>query len=787
MTHEFLYRGYALPLVTPTIGARQTTAALVGTAVGYASEGGVGWACAPHLVGWPGWQATITEFARDLAKLAWIAQRQGRGLPHLLAEMANTTLLPEVPLAITCDEFSAQSGDLAAKLQSTGIRTVKVKVGSHCTPRQVEVWAGELRQQFTNLSIRLDANNAFANLSVGELQNLLTGFADAGVDCIEDPAPWQQWPDRPALPLALDLLDCNIAELLKLAGKGRLGLAVIKPALCGPVSAFFKLMRRLAEFGTPVAVSSCFDPPLGLAQLVALAAAAPGRLQPCGLATHLDLAPAFIDDGLSVRFGNARPLEYGRVGALAWTAPPWRNGLQQTVVQFPDGIATTWRHGESWLSTTWQQLDDLAQRCADRLWTLGCRPECNVAVWADNDPQVIATLWGIWRIGAIAALGHPKWTSIEFNDFIGQCQPTVIVSDIGHPAPGAVAIRALTAGVGGLHAPCVPHAPHAVAAIVATSGTSGQPKLVRITYDNLATAAYGHWQRFGHQTEDCWLCPLPLCHVSGLVAVWRCTVAGVRLVLVHGADVPLMALAVAELGCTLASLVPTQLRRLLDAGVAPVQLRLVLVGGSSVPIRLLQHGRLAGWPVIPSYGMTETTAQVASGALSDEPAEADGYRLVGLPMPGAEVRIAADDEIWLRGPQVAGQIGPQWLATGDCGRVDSAGRLWVASRRADRVIRGGESIDPLQVEAALLGANGVVEAAVVGIADDLWGEQLAAWVVFAPGQTPPQAELEAQLGALAPFKRPTRWHLTDQPVPRNSLGKIDSKRLVGTWLGSVRR
>jgi O-succinylbenzoic acid--CoA ligase len=207
------------------------------------------------------------------------------------------------------------------------------------------------------------------------------------------------------------------------------------------------------------------------------------------------------------------------------------------------------------------------------------------------------------------------------------------------------------------------------------------------------------------------------------------------------------------------SLVATQLRRLLDAGLdhAP-NLRWALVGGGPVPAELVQRARDLGLNVVATYGMTETASQVWT----------DG------PLPGAELEVAPDGEILVRGPMVsAGALSADgWLHTGDRGSL-AGGRLEVEGRIADTIVSGGENVSTAEVEQALLAHPGVSDAAVVGRDDPEWGQAVTAFVV-AP-EVP--ADLDAHLRErLAGYKVPKRIERIDQ-IPRNAAGKILRGRL----------
>jgi O-succinylbenzoic acid--CoA ligase len=289
------------------------------------------------------------------------------------------------------------------------------------------------------------------------------------------------------------------------------------------------------------------------------------------------------------------------------------------------------------------------------------------------------------------------------------------------------------------------------ALVVHTSGTTGAPRPVALTHANILANAHGCALALRQAPDERWLCPLPLSHVGGLMVLLRSAIAGTTAVL----DAP------AREDVTVASLVPTQLGRLLEAGTPPPpRLRVVLLGGAPADPTLLARARDAGWPVAPSYGLTQT----CSAAAVADPGDTETS---GRALPGLRISIAPDDEILVEGPTVAGG---GVLRTGDLGRLDARGRLIVSGRKVDTIVSGGENVMPAEVEAALLEHPAVAEAGVFGRPDPEWGEAVTAAVVLRAPAEP--SELRAHCSTrLAGFKVPKRIEVRDA-LPRNASGKL---------------
>lgn len=797
-------RRYALPLSRTVQGARDHHQLITGVLIGYRLGPHQGWMTAADLPGRPQWREAILRFAHAAARQSAEAAAARLSWPESLALRWGTPLRLQVPLQLTADFADLSAGRAAQWLRETGCQALKLKVMAAHDERALEGQIPRLLMEFPTLELRLDANQSWGSLGPAALRQRLQLCADLGVTLCEDPATPEDWPHDSPLPLAADLIDSDAAALIRLARAGALKLAVIKPSLCGDPDQFRDLAEELASLQVAVSVSSLFDAPVGLAMLAGLAAAMPGTLAQSGLATHLGLDEPWSLKELRPDRGswplhklwgtpNPRPSAQPESPAPQPESPaplmadveralpgdPWAQAAAET----PHLPALTWTQtGESW---SFAEFDHQVTCAGAWLHALGVNANTSVLLWADNSPALAVVLVACARIGAVAAPLHPRLQPQEVELLQYRISPGLCLHDSAHspPTPGWQRL-------GGWPLESSAHCPRQcgeLAALVATSGTSGQPKIARIGQTALFAAAHGHWASAPPVGPQRWLACLPLCHVSGLLVLWRCAVARAHVLLTADARAESLAAAVDRHQPTIVSLVPTLLARLLDLGAHPGALQTVLVGGASCDPQLLIRARQAGWPVRATYGMTETCAQLATATAAEPLQEQHGLRRVGPLLPGMAARVIGDGpegEIAVSGPQLfSGYLGLAdaglelvngeiWFRTGDHGQLDGDGALWVASRRLDRLMRGGENIDPIEVESALLQVPGVVEAAVAGVADALWGEQVGAWLVVRDADSFAIESCSAAMARLAPFKRPTRWRISTAPLPRNSLGKL---------------
>jgi o-succinylbenzoate---CoA ligase len=305
-----------------------------------------------------------------------------------------------------------------------------------------------------------------------------------------------------------------------------------------------------------------------------------------------------------------------------------------------------------------------------------------------------------------------------------------------------------------------------VALVIATSGSTGEAKGAQLTHAALAASARATHARIGREPDDRWLSCLPWQHIGGLQVMLRARLLDIPLLIHERFEVD----AVASAAATLVSLVPTQLIRLLDAGVDLRRFRVILLGGAAAPPGLLERAHDHGAAVVTTYGMSETSG----GCVYD-----------GRPLDGVEV--AADDagRIRVRGPVVmAGyRLRPDltaevlsddgWLTTGDLGEISGTGLLRVRGRVDDVIVTGGENVVADAVAGVLAGHPDVVEAAVTGVPDPEWGQRVVAVVVARAGQPPSLAQLREFCSArLAPSAAPRALVLVDE-LPRLASGKPD--------------
>ena len=437
---------------------------------------------------------------------------------------------------------------------------------------------------------------------------------------------------------------------------------------------------------------------------------------------------------------------------------------------------------EAW---TWRDLDARVGALAARLGRLA---PGRLGVVARHQPDLVVLILAALRARRTLALISTRWPAPMRAEAAGRLGLAALITDGTNE--GETSLRDLAAPGRQPDATPEPIGLDHPFTILHTSGSTGVPKAVLHTWGQHVASARGLAERFPLGPGDRWMLDLPLYHVGGLAIVVRCALAGAALAL---PDAGSLADAVRQLAPTHASLVSTQLVRLLREDADLSSLRLVLLGGSAFPPALLDAAVARGVPVVVGYGMTETTSTVTSSSL---PVERGELATSGTVLPEREVRVV-EGEIWVRGATlfegyVAPPTGPEgdalrrpltpdgWFATGDRGEIDARGRVVVWGRIGNGFVSGGENVQPEAIEAALAALPSVAEAVVVPVASPEYGARPVAFVRQPDGALTPDELATALRGTLPGFMVPDAFYAWDGPAglkpDRAELAKTAERR-----------
>jgi O-succinylbenzoic acid--CoA ligase len=408
----------------------------------------------------------------------------------------------------------------------------------------------------------------------------------------------------------------------------------------------------------------------------------------------------------------------------------------------------------------------------------------------EQTPLLALLSLAVPRAGAAFLPLNPKLPAAQISGLLAKAGAAAVISDRPDQT-GPVLLRLDAALLSGAALTAVPSFPSplfpravesSIHLIVATSGSTGEPKGTMLTGANLAAAVTASRQRLPIDPGDVWLGCLPLFHIGGLSVLFRCLEAGATMLLHSRFEAAAVTGDLAEGRASHISVVPAMLAQLMDQEYKPHgRLRHVLVGGAGLPAALADRALRAGWPIRPSYGMSEAGSQVATCA------DATSWRpgLAGRPLPGLVVGTAADGRIRIRGRQVmAGYLNPDlrpgegidadgWFTSNDIGGLLDDGCLRVLGRADDMLISGGENIPPAIVEDLASHCPGVEAIGVTGRTDPVWGDLIVAVVA---GSISEQDFLAWCHQRLPSHQRPRRMIRVDA-LPLTVGGKLDRTAL----------
>lgn len=461
------------------------------------------------------------------------------------------------------------------------------------------------------------------------------------------------------------------------------------------------------------------------------------------------------------------------------------------------------------------ELLPAARSVARRLLADGLEPGDLVLLLLRNSAEYLAAALGVMLAGGTVVPVNARFTSAEIEFFFEHGRPRATIaeprfSQVLREAEGAhppelryeidldviVPLQQLREweSPGELSVPLTPIDASQTAAIFFTAGTTGPPKGALTSHH--AVDAFNNVVRrsMGVDDRDCVVLPMPMFYTGGLKAPLAVLAAGADLVVFREWRAANLVDAIHSQSGTLLWAVPSVwglMMRGTDFDPSRVQsVRILWRGGSLTPKRIVED-LLEVFPSLPhfqSYGLTECNMSTM---------EKDSVRhdeSCGFPTQGTEVTIEGREvseepgEIWVRGAQqFSGYFGDPsrtgatlvdgWVRTGDQGWIAEDGRLRVLGRGSDIVIRGGENISTSEVERVLVNVDGVDEAAVVGVPDDIFGHELRAVVVSSSPTLTEDVLRQVCAAALAEFKVPRYIDIRQEPLPKSAVGKVQ-KRLL---------
>ena len=460
-------------------------------------------------------------------------------------------------------------------------------------------------------------------------------------------------------------------------------------------------------------------------------------------------------------------------------------------------------------TVTFKELYEQSYRTAGKLQGIGINKNQYVGVLLKSHLDTVFHLFALQLLGVKAVILNNRLTPTELAWQINDSKAPFLIlestfSDVAQVIKGEIPTLRTITKEQLLEAPYVlPDIQEElslgdVCTVMYTSGTTGNPKGVMQTYGNHWWSAVGSALNLGFIDRDCWLCSVPLFHISGFSILMRGVIYGMSIVLHESFNVEKTLEDIKQKQVTIMSIVGTTLTRMvegLNGTRLPNHFRCMLLGGGPAPLPLLQACIDKEIPVFQTYGMTETASQIVTLAPEYSLSKIGS---AGKPLFPAQIKIVTEDgqvakpgdggEIVVKGPNVTTgylyrpdatneKLREGWLFTGDIGYLDGDGFLFVLDRRSDLIISGGENVYPAEIEAALLAHPEVGDAGVIGTEDANWGQVPIAFIVKIDGSTLSEEELfQFCTERLAKYKVPKGFRFTAE-LPRNASKKLLRRRL----------
>ncbi len=488
------------------------------------------------------------------------------------------------------------------------------------------------------------------------------------------------------------------------------------------------------------------------------------------------------------------------------------------------GEYESWHFQGKWYTN--REIMDSGCRLATVLRERGIRPGDRVVMMMPSCMEVPEAFHAIARLGAIAIPIMPQLIAREVNYIVENSGAETVLTVPELAATVAEAVRdiegfrqILTFGDSEIPGtenivPAVRQAQPSTemydadeedtVVIIYTSGTTGNPKGVMLTHGNLISNIRATASVFEAPPRERSLMVLPMSHVYGLMLMNISVILGGQTVLLPVFDPEKVLQAIEEFRIERCSLVPAMQVALIHHPAREKydvsSLKYVTAGSAPLTEQVRStFSRLFDCRVTDGYGQSEATCVVSGYPLDVDPVPGSA----GPPIPGVEIRVVDNDnnpvpvgttgEICVRGPNVmkgywnneeatAATIIDGWLHSGDIGHVDENGFVYITDRKKDMIIKGGENISPREIEEAIVRLPGVAEAAVYGVPDDKFQEEIAVTVVPMPGSDVTEDQIrEAAAAWVTKFKIP-RYVTFTKALPRNANGKVLKRSLREQWV-----
>jgi O-succinylbenzoic acid--CoA ligase len=448
------------------------------------------------------------------------------------------------------------------------------------------------------------------------------------------------------------------------------------------------------------------------------------------------------------------------------------------------------------IKLNYNEFKEKILQCASQLMNLGIQSDDHVALLSDNNIEFIIILFALWEISAIPIPLNIRLKEEELNELIIHSNSEIILVHNNLKEKLIYSDKKIIFPLKNLSHPKIispgnKFDENKTALILYTSGTTTSPKGVMHSFHDLINNSESSNTFFQFNQKDRWLVCLPLYHIGGIQILMRAIIFGSELIIPNSLKTEDIIDAMCIYNPTLISIVQTTLTRLVEKDVNPnPKLRCVILGGGPGNDKIVKDAVEKGWKIVKVYGSTETVSMITAFSVNDNPNKIKSAgKLLGtnlikivdengnllLPNQTGEIVVSGESIMqgyWNNPVETNKRLINNEYFTNDFGYLDEDGFLYIASRRDDLIISGGENINPIEIEEAILSLPDIKNVCVVGLENNEWGQIVAAAIVQKKtGAFSSDRIIELLKPKLASYKLPKRILFVDD-LPITSLGKI---------------
>uniref|UniRef100_A0A832G1T5 O-succinylbenzoic acid--CoA ligase n=1 Tax=Ignavibacterium album TaxID=591197 RepID=A0A832G1T5_9BACT len=437
-------------------------------------------------------------------------------------------------------------------------------------------------------------------------------------------------------------------------------------------------------------------------------------------------------------------------------------------------------------SFSYKKLFELSEITARKIISIISTEQTYVPILSSNSSEFIITTIALWNLGLVPVPLNTRWTEKEISDVIFKNNLEVILFEKEFAVKlNSVRIKKISFDdLFNSHSESFHKKNNDEAVVIFTSGSSAEPKGVVHTFDSLANSIMNGGKILNQSIGDRWLASLPFYHIGGFQIICRALSSGCEIIIPTDLRFESIKNSVSNFKPTHISLVAAQLKRLIEEKIKPDKtLKVCLIGGGFSEDNLLIEAARNGWNPIRVYGSTETASFITAANAEEIIAKPN---TVGRAVDNVRITISSEGEILISTKSllknylndekaINEKIKNDFYHSGDLGKIDDNEYLFVDAKRTDLIVSGGENINPIEVENALLKIPSIKEACVFPIQDEYWGQIVAAALVI-NGSIDEEFLKNELKKNLASFKIPKKYFFVNE-LPKTSLGKIERDKV----------